>query len=548
MAIDLAKSFRRGDPMIWLTGSGLGICMLMIGGLILVILTNGLAFFWPKPLEQVKLQDGTVLLGEVVGREAIPNPGQDDHLKNYRLQLRLGNRDLLGNDFRWLNEAEIVAREKPAEAFFVERREYGPLIGIPVMVKQGEKTLAEGPAAVQKLLAELLERAHDDRRAMEKIEKDEIGEINYRIEKARLEGRRLDLLAREDPGRDLSRERAEVEKRTGEQKALFATKTEELQKLLDSAATTFVTFRAAGGQEKEIRSLDLYRAYPANQLSWLGRLGVYLSRLWEFFSADPRESNTEGGIFPAIFGTVMMVIIMSIIVVPLGVLAALYLREYAKQGALVRTVRIAVNNLAGVPSIVFGVFGLGFFVYFVGGGIDQLFFREALPTPTYGTGGILWASLTLALLTVPVVIVSAEEALAAVPRSMREASLAMGATKFQTILRVVLPAAAPGILTGLILAMARGAGEVAPLMLTGVVKLAPELPVDGFLPFFHLDRKFMHLGFHIYDVGFQSPNVEAAKPMVYTTTIFLLIIVVLLNLTAIVVRNRLREKYKTGAF
>jgi len=317
---------------------------------------------------------------------------------------------------------------------------------------------------------------------------------------------------------------------------------------MESAGTTYVTVRAADGQEKELRALDMYRAYPANQLGVAGRLGVYGSRLWEFFSADPRESNTEGGIFPAIFGTVMMVIVMSIIVVPLGVLAALYLREYARQGPLVRIVRIAVNNLAGVPSIVFGVFGLGFFVYFVGGGIDRIFFPEALPTPTYGTGGILWAALTLALLTVPVVIVSSEEALASVPRSMREASLAMGATKFQTILRVVLPAAAPGILTGLILAMARGAGEVAPLMLTGVVKLAPDLPLDSFFPFFHLDRKFMHLGFHIYDVGFQSPNVEAAKPMVYTTTIFLLAIVVLLNLTAIIVRNRLREKYKTGAF
>jgi phosphate transport system permease protein len=317
---------------------------------------------------------------------------------------------------------------------------------------------------------------------------------------------------------------------------------------MEGAATTFVTFKTADGQEKELGTLDIYRAYPANDLSWGSRAAIYAGRLWAFFTDDPRESNTEGGIFPAIFGTVMMVIIMSMIVVPLGVLAALYLREYAKQGPLVRTVRIAVNNLAGVPSIVFGVFGLGFFVYFVGGTIDQLLFAESLPTPTYGTGGILWASLTLALLTVPVVIVASEEALAAVPRSMREASLAMGATKFQTILRVVLPAAAPGILTGLILAMARGAGEVAPLMLTGVVKLAPELPVDGFFPFFHFDRKFMHLGFHIYDVGFQSPNVEAAKPMVYTTTILLLVVVVLLNLTAIVVRNRLREKYKTSAF
>jgi phosphate transport system permease protein len=309
-----------------------------------------------------------------------------------------------------------------------------------------------------------------------------------------------------------------------------------------------VSFETVDGQEKELRSLDIYRAYPANELSVLERAVVYGSRLWTFLSDDPREANTEGGIWPAIFGTVMMVFLMSLAVVPLGVLAALYLREYAKQGVLVRTVRVAVNNLAGVPSIVFGVFGLGFFVYFVGGGIDRLFFPEALPSPTFGTGGILWASLTLALLTVPVVIVASEEALAAVPRSMREASLAMGATKFQTILRVVLPAAAPGILTGFILAMARAAGEVAPLMLTGVVKLAPELPLDSFFPFFHLDRKFMHLGFHIYDVGFQSPNVEAAKPMVYATTVFLLLIVVLLNLTAIRVRNYLREKYRTAAF
>jgi phosphate transport system permease protein len=391
-------------------------------------------------------------------------------------------------------------------------------------------------------------RAARDRSAVERVEKDEIGDINYGIEQARLRGRKLDLVAREDPGRDLSAQRAVVEKATARGNELFQKKTEELQALMEKVGQTSVVFRSADDREKELRSLDIFRAYPANRLSWWGRLGVYGGRLWEFVSANPRESNTEGGIFPAIFGTVLMVFIMSLVVVPLGVLAALYLREYAKQGPLVRTVRIAVNNLAGVPSIVFGVFGLGFFVYFVGGGIDRLFFPESLPTPTFGTGGILWASLTLALLTVPVVIVASEEALASVPRSMREASLAMGATKFQTILRVVLPAAAPGILTGLILAMARGAGEVAPLMLTGVVKLAPELPLDGFLPFFHLDRKFMHLGFHIYDVGFQSPNVEAAKPMVYTTTIFLLLIVVLLNLTAIVVRNRLREKYKTGAF
>jgi phosphate transport system permease protein len=544
----LKKSLRRGDPMVWFTGSALGISILMITGLVLVILVNGLSFFWPKPLEQVTLKDGSVLLGELANREAIPNPGQADHLERHRILLRIGNRDLYGSDFRWVNEDEIAGRERPRDVYFVERREYGPLLGVPSAVKEGDKLIADEPVAVRAALPGLLEKAERDRRAVERIEKHEIGTINYRIEAARLESRRLDLLARNEPGRDLSAERSRVEKETAEQKALFEKKAEELGALMERAGTTYVTFRTADGREKELRSLDIYRAYPANELGFLGRSAVYAGRLWEFFSGDPRESNTEGGIFPAIFGTVMMVLLMSIIVVPLGVLAALYLREYARQGPLVRTVRIAVNNLAGVPSIVFGVFGLGFFVYFVGGGIDRLFFPEALPTPTFGTGGILWASLTLALLTVPVVIVSSEEALAAVPRSMREASLAMGATKFQTILRVVLPAAAPGILTGLILAMARGAGEVAPLMLTGVVKLAPELPLDSFFPFFHLDRKFMHLGFHIYDVGFQSPNVEAAKPMVYTTTIFLLGIVVLLNLTAIVVRNKLRERYKTGAF
>jgi phosphate transport system permease protein len=545
---DWLKSLRRGDHMVWFTGSALGICLLMIGGLVLVILVNGLSFFWPEPLQRITLADGSAFLGEVTSREAIPNPGHEDHLKKHRILMRIGNRDLYGIDFRWINEGEISKRERPTDAFFVERSEYGPLLGTPIVVKEGDKILAADTPETRKLLPELIARAERDRKAVRRIEKDEIGDINYRIEQARLRSRRLDLRAQEDPARDLSAERAEVDRITAEQKSLFQQKTDELAALLEKAATTYVTFRAADGKEKEIRSLDIYRAYAANELGFLGRARIYAGRLWEFFSSDPRESNTEGGVFPAIFGTVMMVLLMTITVVPLGVLAALYLREYAKQGPLVRTVRIAVNNLAGVPSIVFGVFGLGFFVYFVGGGIDRIFFPEALPTPTFGTGGILWASLTLALLTVPVVIVASEEALAAVPRTMREASLAMGATKFQTILRVVLPAAAPGILTGLILAMARGAGEVAPLMLTGVVKLAPELPMDGFFPFLHLDRKFMHLGFHIYDVGFQSPNVEAAKPMVYTTTIFLLVIVVLMNLTAIIVRNRLREKYKTGAF
>jgi phosphate transport system permease protein len=270
----------------------------------------------------------------------------------------------------------------------------------------------------------------------------------------------------------------------------------------------------------------------------------YTAKLWEFLADEPREANTEGGIFPAIFGTVAMVLIMSVIVTPFGVIAAVYLREYAKQGAVTRIVRIAVNNLAGVPSIVYGVFGLGFFIYFIGANLDRMFYAEALPAPTFGTGGLMWASLTLALLTLPVVIVATEEGLSRIPRSLREGSLALGATKFETLWRVVLPMASPAIMTGLILAVARAAGEVAPLMLVGVVKLAPTLPIDGNFPFFHLDRKFMHLGFHINDVGFQSPNVEAARPLVYATAFLLVLIIALLNFSAVALRNHLREKYR----
>jgi len=532
----LRDLLRRGDPAIWLAGTGLGVCLLMIGGMIALILTNGLGFFWPGRLVELTLKDGTVLLGEVSGREVIPTPGSPELPKLFRIQLKLGNRDLFGADYRWVDEAQIAARAWPSDAVYVERREYGPLLGRIVKVTDGDRTIAQGSGPGWDALAPLVDKADRDRAAIRRLERDEIGAVNARLERARL-ALKKNPAARES----LERETAAL---TGQYTLLE----QRLGRQVEEAARTRVTFKVSDGREKDFATLDLFRAYRANQVSTLGRVRLYASRLWEFLSGDPRESNTEGGIFPAIFGTLMMVVLMSAVAVPFGVVAALYLREYARQGLLVRVVRIAVNNLAGVPSIVFGVFGLGFFIYFVGGTIDQLFYAERLPTPTFGTGGILWASLTLGLLTVPVVIVAAEEALAAVPRSMREASLATGATKFQTILRVVLPAAAPGILTGLILAMARGAGEVAPLMITGVVKLAPDLPLDGTFPYLHLERQFMHLGFHIYDVGFQSPNVEAAKPMVYATAVLLLVIVVLLNLTAIIVRTRLRRKYQTSAF
>lgn len=537
-----------GESLVWFTASALGLCLLMIAGLIAIILTNGLGFFWPRPLVEFTLKDGSKRLAEISAREGIPNPGHPDHLLQKRTLLKVGNRDLQGIDFEWVNDADVVKREAPADAWLVERREYGPFLGFLVRISEDGREIASSPEAAAARLGAGLEAAERDRAAIRRLERNDIGAINQRLERARLSLRSLDAKARANPRTDQKAERDRIAAAVAADQQQYATRQEELEEIVAKASSATLVLRSASGEEKELRLLDIYRAYPANRLSWLERAAIYASRLGGFLWDDPREANTEGGIFPAIFGTVMMVFLMTLVVVPTGVLAALYLREYAAQSLLVRIVRIAVNNLAGVPSIVFGVFGLGFFVYTIGGTLDRTFFADALPTPTYGTGGILWAALTLALLTVPVVIVASEEALAAVPRSIREASLALGATKFQTIVRVVLPSAAPGILTGLILAMARGAGEVAPLMLTGVVKLAPDLPLDGVFPFFHLDRKFMHLGFHIYDVGFQSPNVEAAKPMVYMTTVLLLLIVVLLNLTAIIVRNRLRRRFQTGAF
>jgi phosphate transport system permease protein len=328
----------------------------------------------------------------------------------------------------------------------------------------------------------------------------------------------------------------------------YTTLAAQARTLRQAQSASSLVYTTPEGIERRLPLGDLVAFTLPNQLDTFQKVRLFIHNVWNFFTLDPREANTEGGIFPAIFGTFVMTLLMSIAVVPFGVVAAIYLREYARQGLAVRSVRIAVNNLAGVPSIVFGVFGLGFFVYFVGASVDQTVFGDYLPTPTFGTGGILWASLTLALMTVPVVIVATEEALAAVPRGMREGSLSCGASKWQTIQRIILPASIPGILTGLILAMARGAGEVAPLMLVGVVKLAPSLPIDAEFPFVHLERKFMHLGFHIYDLGFQSPDSEAAKPMVFATTLLLILLVVVLNLAAILIREKLRKKYATGAF
>lgn len=538
----IGRALRRGEHLLWLSGSALALAFLLIAGLLVLVISSGATFFWPHTVTMADRAGGKPpIVGVITNEQDERRDANGTVLKSAQVQFKAGNRDLNGFDFIWVQSADLANFRTPPEIVALERQEYGDFFGFLDAVEHRGQVIAKGDDAWPALLREL-PGARALAAQAKRIQKDDIGEVNMLMEKERLRLRRakLDGNTRIDS--------AAVEAKLAEHNVEYERLRAESDRLSAQASEYVAVMRSAEGPTKKVRLADIVRAFQPNQMTTMEKWGHYFSRAGEFIYGEPRESNTEGGVWPAIFGTVMMTIIMSIAVTPFGVIAAFYLREYAKQGPVVRMVRIAINNLAGVPSIVFGVFGLGFFVYFIGGGIDRLFYPELLPTPTFGTGGILWASLTLALLTVPVVIVATEESIAAVPRGTREGSLALGASKFQTICNVVLPASVPGILTGVILAMARGAGEVAPLMITGVVKLAPELPIDGHWPLMHFDRKFMHLGFHIYDVGFQSPNIEAAKPMVYTTTLLLIFIIVLLNLAAIRLRDRIRKKYQTGAF
>ncbi len=537
-----SRTDRAGKVFTWLCGGALALNLLMAIGLLALIARHGMAYFWQSPIAELTMRDGTALIGEVHGWEEVP-ADVAAWVGERRMRLKIGNRDLYGLDFRWVRESEVDAVDHPEDLVLLERFEWGNFYGRVSALRRAGTEIAAGGNATWASLPASYERKSAQREEIESLASGEIGRVNYEMEKIRLAERRAELRGHEAGAAEL----AAAIRAAAEMGARYEVLASQLVGMREQLKNETLLMTAADGQQKEIAVGDIVRYLRPNAMGWWSSTVLYFSRVWEFVSGTPRESNTEGGIFPAIFGTVMMVFLMSFAVAPFGVLAALYLREYAKDGPLVRAVRIAVNNLAGVPSIVFGVFGLGFFVYLIGGTIDQMFYPESLPTPTFGTGGMLWASLTLALLTVPVVIVAAEEGLAAVPRIVREGSLALGATKFETIWRVVLPAAGPGILTGMILAMARAAGEVAPLMIVGMVKLAPSLPIDGNFPYVHLERKFMHLGFHVYDVGFQSPNVEAAQPLVFATALLLVGVVIAMNLVAVVVRNRVRRAYATMA-
>ncbi len=632
----------QGDSQIWLTGGALVFCLVMIVGLLGLIVVQGMPTFWPSPVVKVETLAGNTVAGEVTRRESyLPKErnfqdegGEQAELAReqftsvkgtaQRRLIRTENFELGGPPFVWVSDFAVKRESQPEWLMVFERLEKGRFYGTPSgFVKDGEREEST-PEAAWAFYRQQHSTARANWRRRRRLESHDLGRLDSQEEAARLRVRSVALRYGEDSPQVTEANEQLValqEKLAPQRESLIA----EIQALQQAAEQQQLLITAPNGEEISLPLEQIVRASAPNQLGFFGKLEVYLSRWWEFLSAEPRNVNTEGGVFPAIFGTVAMTLVMTLLVAPFGVLAALYLREYAKSGMVVSAIRIAINNLAGVPSIVFGVFGFGFFVMQVGayvdggpsnarlpllpppfwyallGGLALLaiaafvsgllgvssraaeasaakrllsrsslalwlvstllafvliattpffggFFPASLPNPTFGQGGILWAALTLSLLTLPVVIVATEEALAAVPNSMREGSYACGAGKWQTIRRIVLPHAMPGIMTGMILAMSRGAGEVAPLMLVGALKFAPKLPVDGQAPFLHPDRPFMHLAFHIFDLGFHSPNSEAAKPTVFTTALLLIVIVAILNIAAVWLRARLRKSFRSGQF
>ena len=620
---ETSRNSLKGEANVWLCGLGLGLGLAMIVILLAYIFVKGMEVFTPAPIHIYTHEAGTPeeprqerLLAEFRRAQTKRLPGEPEVAES---NLFVGSREY-GGAFRWVRDDTLSGKETPAAAMRVERTEMGHVLGLPVELRLGNgRTLAPSDPAFDKELAAAVAEVVRRRAEIRRLEVGEIGALAHRITRAK---QRLAAIenASDATAEEIARRAEPLRQDIAEWETRSSALMDQARALREQQKLHSLALDIVRRDEPVVLSFDnIVSIEQPNAMGFWGKTGTVISRFWNFLTDWPRDANTDGGIWPAIFGTFVMTIIMCIFVTPLGVMAAIYLREYAKQGLLVRAVRISVNNLAGVPSIIFGVFGVAFFIYTMGSFIDSGpahpvstgvfwalaalfiviafaalyvtvlnspkpgraqpgiwmrrlavtlwsafallaigmiwtnpfftgFYRDALPAPTFGTGGILWASLTLALLTLPVVIVATEEAIAAVPRGVREAALACGASKWQMIQRVVLPASSPGILTGVILAMARGAGEVAPLMLVGVIPAASTLVIDGAAPFIHAERKFMHLGFHIFDVGFQSPDSEAARPLVFATTFVLIVLVVLMNLAAILIRNTLRKRLQTNAF
>ena len=502
---------RRGEgPWPWLAAGSVALSLLMLLALLLLLAIRGLGHFWPAEVAVVALQDGQPFAGVAVREERIP--GEETRERLYFT----GNRDLDGDRWRWVEVSAIADIRHPAELVVLQRSRWGEFHGRLVAVTGGGEHHT-GEAAWPALQARLseLDVLRDER---DRLRDDVVVPLVRRLDNAGNLG-------------------------DADSRAALAAANARIRELQSAMGDDILILESVDGRRIEQPLDTVLRAWRPNAMSSPDKLVAWAGGVWRFLSEGPRAANSDGGVWPAIFGTVLMVLLMSLVVTPFGVLAGIYLNEVAHQGPLTRLVRIGVRNLAGVPSIVYGVFGLGVFVYGIGGTLDEWFFAESLPSPTFGTGGLLWASLTLALLTLPVVIVATEEGLARVPDHQREGALALGATRMEMLTRVVLPMTLPAMLTGMILAVARAAGEVAPLMLVGVAKLAPQVPVDGDFPFLHLERKFMHLGYHIYDAAFHGDDVQAAIPLVFATALLLVLVILVLNLTAIFLRHHLRARH-----
>ncbi|MGO3439263.1 MAG: phosphate ABC transporter permease PstA [Serratia liquefaciens] len=541
---------KSGSPWIWLTAGSVAVSLLALIGIMLLLAGQGMRYFWPSPVYQFELNQSAAgpvtMIGELYQQQSIPRrqllesgialpPGNAQSFERYLI--KVGNRESEGQDFRTLLAGDIVRQSTPRDLLVLERNNNGTAYGyLAGMLEDGQPLTGRNlsQALLQRLpqIAALSRQAHD-------IQFRDMARINQRFDTLRL---REKSLQRED--KLDARAQASINAERLELQRQYRLLSDRLEGLNRDRHRDALLLRDMHGQTHTIALSQVRDAWYPNAMNTTQKLVHWAEQVKKFLSDSPREANTEGGVFPAIFGTVLMVILMSIVVMPFGVIAAVYLHEYVGNNLLTRLIRIAVVNLAGVPSIVYGVFGLGFFVYMIGGTLDQLFYPESLPNPTFGTPGVLWAALTLALLTLPVVIVATEEGLSRIPVSLRQGSLALGASRAETLWRIVLPMAAPAMMTGLILAVARAAGETAPLMLVGVVKSVPVLPVDDIFPYLHLERKFMHLSFQIYDMAFQSPSVEAARPLVFATAFLLVAIVVGLNLAAMGIRHSLRERYR----
>ncbi|GAB1371649.1 phosphate ABC transporter permease PstA [Candidatus Kapaibacterium sp.] len=529
---------------IWTAGIALGVILVIFSGIIYISTVGATDYFVPGKINRIQILGDSMILGQIISVQNVTDEfgGIDESIL-----VKVGNREIYGYDFVRLEKSKIkknnIDKNHP---IIIERMQNGNFIGYLNGIVKNTDTIYFYSKPDKEVLLDLFDISNSIKSDIRVYEVEKIGNLNSKIDNIRRKINKLDYQSRRDNKAGKNELRQQLEEQIQSLESKYSEYMELIDELYQKSNSFALLVSDISGNNHIIPAINIHSYYYPNDLGIIPKIKLISKKLWEFVVLEPRESNTEGGIFPAIFGTVMMVILMSIIAVPIGVVTALFLNEYAGNGWWVKIIRITVYNLAGVPSIVFGIFGLGFFIYGVGGTIDSIFYPEYSPAPVWGTGGILWASLTLALLTVPVVIVSTEEALSSIPTEIREASIALGATKLQMVSKILLPASTPGIMTGLILAIARGAGEVAPLMITGVVKLAPDLPLDSTFPFFHLERKFMHLGFHIYDVGFQSPNVEAGFPMLFMTTLLLIIIVVMLNMIAIHIRSKLRQKISQG--